>query len=94
MLRLQTLVGLELKKILDEIEEKEKEIAYLKGLLSDSKKLDKVVVDEINYMKDTYGDKRRTKVSNDVEEIYALNNSIKNLKKLDGLIQEPVLVWI
>jgi len=94
MLRLQTLVGLELKKILDEIKEKEKEIKYLKGLLSNSKKLDKVVIDELNYMKDTYGDARRTKVSNNVEEINMLNQNMKNLKKMDELIQEPVLVWI
>ncbi len=94
MLRLQTLVWLELKKILDEIDEKEKEIKYLKWLLSDSKKLDGVVSEELNYMKDTYGDERRTRVSNDVEEIYALNQNMKNLKKMDELIKEPVLVWI
>jgi len=45
-------------------------------------------------MKDTYGDERRTKVSNDLEEIYSLNASMKNLKKMDEMIQEPVLVWI
>ena len=94
MLRLQTLVGLEIKKILDEIASKEEEIAYLNWLLKDSKKLDGVVVDELNYMKDTYGDERRTKVSNDLEEIYSLNASMKNLKKMDEMIQEPVLVWI
>ncbi len=94
MLRLQTLVGLELKKILDEIEEKEKEISYLQGLLNDPKKLDGVVTDELNYMKDTYGDERRTVVSNDVEQIYSLNQNMKNLKKMDELIQDPVLVWI
>ncbi len=94
MLRLQTLVWLEIKKILDEIEEKEKEIAYLKGLLSDPKKLDGVVIDELNYMKDTYGDERRTRVSDDVEQIHSLAANMKNLKKMDELIQEPVLVWI
>jgi len=94
MLRLQTLVGLELQKILNEIDEKNKEITYLKGLLSDPKKLDGVVTDELNYMKDTYGDERRTVVSDDVEKIYSLNQNMKNLKKMDELIQEPVLVWI
>jgi len=94
MLRLQTLVGLEIKKILDEIASKEEEIAYLQWLLKDSKKLDGVVIDELTYMKDTYGDERRTKVSNDLEEIYSLNASMKNLKKMDEMIQEPVLVWI
>lgn len=94
MLRLQTLVGLEIKKILDEIKEKEKEIKYLKGLLSDPKKLDGVVADELNYMKDTYGDKRRTRVSDDVGQITSLAANMKNLKKMDEMIKEPVLVWI
>ncbi len=94
MLRLQTLVGLELQKILDEIGDKQATIEYLKGLINDPKKLDGVVTDELLYMKDTYGDERRTEVSNDVDSIYSLNNDMKRLKKLDGLIQEDVLVWI
>lgn len=94
MLRLQTLVGLEIQKILDEIGDKEEMITYLESIINDPKKLDGVVIDELIYMKDTYGDKRKTEISNDVESVYSLNNMIKQLKKLDGLIKEPVLTWI
>lgn len=94
MLRLQTLVGLEIKKILDEIKEKQEMIDYLTGIIEDPKKLDGVVIDEMVYMKDTYGDERMTEVSNDVESVYALDNKIKNLKKLDEMIKDPVITWI
>jgi DNA gyrase/topoisomerase IV subunit A len=94
MLRLQTLVGLEIKKILNEIGEKQEMIDYLTAIIEDSKKLDTVVIDELIYIKDTYGDKRKTEVSNDVEAVYSLDQRIKRLKKLDELIKEPVITWI
>ncbi len=94
MLRLQTLVGLEIQKILDEMKEKRDLITYLTAIIENPKKLDKVVVDEMIYMRDTYGDERKTEISNDVELIYDLDSSIKRLKKLDELIKEPVITWI
>lgn len=93
MLRLQTLVGLEIQKILWEIWEKTALVEYLEWLLADPKKLDVVVIDELTYMKDTYGDDRRTELSNDTS-VYELNHDIKALKKLDELIKEPVITWI
>jgi hypothetical protein len=39
---------------LNEIEEKRELIDYLTGIVSDPKKLDEVVIDELIYMKDTY----------------------------------------
>jgi len=65
-MRLQSLVGLEIQKISDEIDEKIKLIEYLESIINNSEKLDEVVVEELNYMKDKYGDKRRTEVSNDL----------------------------
>lgn len=94
MLRLQTLVGLEIQKILNEMKEKGDLITYLTSIIENPKKLDKVVVDELIYMRDTYGDERKTEISNDVEKIYELDSSIKRLKKLDELIKEPVITWI
>lgn len=93
MLRLQTLVGLEIQKILNEIGEKKELIDYLESIINDSVRRDGVVADELIYMKDTYGDERRTKVSND-PSVYELNKNIKALKKLDELIKEPVIAWI
>jgi len=94
MLRLQTLVGLEIQKILNEIQEKKEMIDYLTGIIEDPKKLDGVVIDELVYMKDTYGDERMTELSNDVESVYMLNKNMKQLKKLDALVKEPVITWI
>jgi len=93
MLRLQTLVGLEIQKILNEIGEKAELIAYLEGIINDPAKRDALVADELIYMKDTYGDERRTELSNDTS-VYELNKNIKALKKLDELIKEPVIAWI
>ncbi len=94
MLRLQTLVWLEIQKILNEIGDKKELIEYLEWIIGDEKKLDAVVADELIYIKDTYGDDRRTEVSDDVESVYSLNSNMKRLKKLDELIKEDVLVWI
>lgn len=93
MLRLQTLVWLEIQKVLDEINEKEELIEYLKWILGDSKKLDQVVIDELVYIKDEYWDERRTILS-DSYDVYELENSIKNLKRLEELQKENIILWM
>ena len=61
-MKLQTLAGLERKKIEDELEEKKKLIAYLSGLLKDPKKILGVVKKELEEIKEKYADARRTKI--------------------------------
>ncbi len=61
-MRLQTLAALERNKIEEELKEKQKLIAELTLLLKSPEKMAKVVKDELNALKDKYGDKRRTKV--------------------------------
>ena len=61
-MRLQTLAGLERKKIDDEMKEKRKLAEYLQGLLNDPRKILSVVKDETLEMKEKYGDARKTKV--------------------------------
>ncbi|MEK7487978.1 MAG: DNA gyrase subunit A [Patescibacteria group bacterium] len=61
-MKLQTLAGLERKKIEDELEEKKKLIAYLSGLLKDPKKILGVVKKELEEIKEKYADVRRTKI--------------------------------
>lgn len=65
-MRLQSLVGLEIQKISDEIEEKIRLIEELERIISDPDKLDEVVAKEFVYMKEKYGDERRTELSNDL----------------------------
>ncbi len=61
-MRLQTLAGLERKKIEDELEEKRKLIAKLEDLLAHPKKILGIVKDETTEMRDKYGDERRTQI--------------------------------
>ncbi|TXH07056.1 MAG: DNA gyrase subunit A [Candidatus Moraniibacteriota bacterium] len=61
-MRLQTLAGLERKKIEDELAEKLKLIAYLEDLLKHKKKILALVKTELTEVKEKFGDDRRTKV--------------------------------
>ena len=91
-MRLQSLVGLEIQKILDEIGEKKAIIEYLEGIINDPKKLDKVVTDEMNAIKKTYGDERKTEVIDD--DMGNLTGKIKDLMKLEDAKKEDVILWI
>lgn len=61
-MRLQTLSGLERKKIEEELEEKLKLIAYLEDLLKHRQKILGLVKSELIEVRDKYGDERRTRV--------------------------------
>ena len=61
-MRLQTLAGLERKKIEDELEEKRKFIRECEALLKDSAKRDLKIKAETLELKAQYGDERRTKI--------------------------------
>lgn len=92
MMRLQSLVGLELNKVLDEIEEKKKLIDYLENIINDPIALDGVVTDEMNYIKKTYGDKRKTiLVENESGD---LKKSLKAFEDQADQIKEDVIVWL
>lgn len=91
-LRLQSLVGLEIQKILDEIGEKKALIEYLEGIINDPKKLDKVVTDEMTYIKKTYGDERRTELIGG--DIGSLTGKLKDLLKAEDMKKEDVILWI
>lgn len=61
-MKLQKLAGLERKKIEDELAEILKHIKGLKALLKSKVKMLEVIKEELNEIKDKYGDERRTKV--------------------------------
>ena len=61
-MRLQTLAGLERKKIEDELEEKRKLIAELQSILGSVKKILGIIKTEILELKEKYGDERRTQI--------------------------------
>ena len=93
MMRLQSLVGLEIQKIAEEIEEKKKLIEYLEGIINDADKLDKVVKDEFAYMKKQYGDPRKTELSQDLS-VYNIAGSLKAFRDAADKVKEDVIVWI
>ncbi|NTU66302.1 MAG: DNA gyrase subunit A [Candidatus Moranbacteria bacterium] len=61
-MRLQTLSGLETKKIEDELAEKKKLIAELEAILASEKKILGIVKDDLSRVKEKFGDERRTKI--------------------------------
>jgi DNA gyrase subunit A len=91
-MRLQSLVWLEIQRIIDEIGEKKALIEYLEGIINDPKKLDKVVTDEMAQIKKSYGDERRTEVVED--DMGSLTGKIKDLLKLEDQKKEDVILWI
>ncbi|MBI4300587.1 MAG: DNA gyrase subunit A, partial [Chloroflexi bacterium] len=62
-MQLRRLAALERKKIEDELTEVLKTIAYLEDLLANPKKIDFLIKDEANDLKKTYGDERRTQIT-------------------------------
>lgn len=61
-MRLQTLAGLERKKLEDELKEKRRLIKQLEAILKSDKLQKALVRDELRELTDKYGDARRTKV--------------------------------
>lgn len=83
-MRLQTLAGLERKKIEDELAEVQKLIARLQKILSSVKNILAVVREELSDLADKYADERRTKI---------VKGGVKNIS-VEDLVpdEESVLV--
>ena len=64
-MRLRALTGLEREKIEAEFAELQVKIAEYKAILADEKKLLGVIKEEITFIRDKYGDDRRTKIGFD-----------------------------
>lgn len=68
-MRLQRLTGLERQKILDELAEVQKQIAWLKQVLANVEEIYKIIVNELEDIKKRFGDARRTKIERSSEEL-------------------------
>jgi DNA gyrase subunit A len=80
-MRLQRLTGLERQKIVDEYEEILKLIEKLKGILASERMQLQIVIDELEALKEQFGDPRRTEIVAHAEEI-----------SIEDLIQEEEVV--
>ena len=68
-LRLQRLTGLEREKIEEEYQEVLKRIEWLKSVLADEWKIMEIIKDELNEVKQKFGDERRTNITHDMSDI-------------------------
>ena len=83
-MRLQRLTGLERAKIDEEYAEVNALIAHLSAILADPQKVLQVIIDELNEIKERYGDERRTEIVASSEDI--------NIE--DMIVEEDVVVTI
>jgi len=82
-MKLQTLAGLERKKIEEELLIKKKEIKNLTIILKSPKKVSQIIKEELNYLKQKYGDERKTKV---------FKNKVFEFAQEDFIPNEPVII--
>lgn len=68
-MRLQRLTGLERQKIIDELLEIEKQIAWLKSVLSDVQKIYDIIVEELEEIKAKFSNPRRTQITGDATDL-------------------------
>ncbi|MES2768405.1 MAG: DNA gyrase subunit A [Bdellovibrionota bacterium] len=84
-MRLQRLTGLERQKIIDEVAEIEKEITWLKMVLGDVKEIYKIIVQELEEIKKSYSNPRKTQIVQEESE---------DMEDEDLIQQENVMVTI
>lgn len=84
-MRLQTLAGLERKKIEDELAEKMALIKELEAILKDPQKVISIVKEELTEMKEKYGDERKTEVHPE---------AIGKISSKDTIPNEPAIIMV
>jgi len=82
-MKLQTLAGLERKKIDDELKEKNKLAKYLEKILASKEELVRVIKEELEEIKEKYGGERKTKV---------LSRGVKEFSAEDLVPQEDTII--
>ncbi|GEA59933.1 DNA gyrase subunit A [Vibrio comitans] len=94
-LRLQKLTGLEHEKILDEYKALLDEIAELMHILASTERLMEVIVEELEAIREGYGDERRTEITAaihdiDMEELIAQEDVVVTLSH-EGYVKYQIL---
>lgn len=84
-MRLQTLAGLERKKIEDELKEKKILIEELEGILQSAKKILGIIKAEVKELREKFGDERRTQV---------VKNALGSFSAEDLIPEENVIITI
>ncbi len=84
-MKLQTLAGLERKKIEDELKEKKELAKELEAILKSEKKVLSTIKDELKNIRDKYSDKRRTKVNKE---------AVGKFQEIDLIPKEETIVTV
>ena len=89
------LTGLEEQKILDELGNLQKKIAELEDILANEHKLLGIIKDEINVIRDKYGDDRRTQIEAvsgevDIEDLIPVEDCVVTYTNIGYIKRQPV----
>ena len=83
-MKLQRLVSLEIEKLEEELQEVRKKISYYQSILNNQSVLNNILKDELNEIKEKYGDQRKTEIIHD--------DSKADLEKSDLIKNEEVVI--
>ena len=87
-MRLQTLAGLERKKIEYELKEKKKFIEECESILKSKAKVTKIIKKELTDLKEKYGDTRRTKIHAGAIGEFSAKDTIPNAPMIVALTEQ------
>jgi DNA gyrase subunit A len=97
-MRLQRLTGLERAKIDEEYKEVKKLMTMLEGILADPQKVLQVIIDELNEIKERYGDERRTEIvassgDIDIEDMIVEEDMVVTISHAGYIKRNPVSLY-
>ncbi len=97
-MRLGQLTGLERQKIVDEFNALKEKIADYEDILADHDRVLQIILDEVNEIKNKYGDERRTSIENvsgevDIEDLIPVEDNVVTLTNNGYIKRMPVSVY-
>ena len=92
------LTGMERQKILDELKEIEEKIADYEDILSNHDRVLHIILDEVEQIKQKYGDERRTMIENvsgevDIEDLIPVEDNVVTYTNNGYIKRMPVSVY-
>lgn len=97
-MRLGQLTGLERQKIVDEFNALKEKIADYEDILANHDRVLKIILDEVNEIKNKFGDERRTTIENvsgevDIEDLIPVEDNVVTLTNNGYIKRMPVSVY-
>ena len=77
--RIRQISNMEQKKIIERLDEITTEVNRLQGILADDEKIKELIINHLNYLKENYGQERRTVLGEAVQEL-SMEDLIQNEK--------------